>query len=363
MRQSNKLAIVAALLVAVWFAWVALQVRSNSDDARASKPEGGDRAASAFAKKVGNMRPNPRPNRQPGPRGAGSRDEGSRAQSRQRVPNQQRRVGRPNGKEGAVNAQREPAGSVNSRAGERVAQLAGHRPQPGGQDAKDQKTTESASGEVKVNPQAAQDNNGSKAAAAKGAPVAPAFVPGPGHIRPNADLNGAQMTEMQLEGVDLTGADLGNADLQRANLLDATLIDANLAGANLSTANLRRADLSDSTLSEAQLNRIDLRGSIIDNAEITDSILARANLGGASLVGVDFSGSNLYEATLFGVDLRNAVLNHTDFKGANLQDANLRDLDLLTAKNLTCGQLKSARNWESTLRPPRLACGAEIPEY
>ena len=57
-------------------------------------------------------------------------------------------------------------------------------------------------------------------------------------IKPEADLEGAD-----LSGANLSGANLRGADLEGANLRGAYLEGANLRGANLSLANLRGADL------------------------------------------------------------------------------------------------------------------------
>jgi uncharacterized protein YjbI with pentapeptide repeats len=70
-----------------------------------------------------------------------------------------------------------------------------------------------------------------------------------------------------------------------------------------------------------------------------------------SLRGIDLSGANLV-----GADLRWANLNGVKLNGAKLNWANLRG-----AKNLTCEQFKTAKDWQSAYRDEKLGCGADIP--
>ena len=51
------------------------------------------------------------------------------------------------------------------------------------------------------------------------------------------------------------------------------------------------------------------------------------------------------------------MLREAKLSGADLHKANLSG-----AENLTCKQIKYARNWETAYRDPELACGAPIPE-
>jgi uncharacterized protein YjbI with pentapeptide repeats len=84
--------------------------------------------------------------------------------------------------------------------------------------------------------------------------------------------------------------------------------------------------------------------------------LANANLAGADLRKADLRGANLAGATLARADLAGA-----DFFKATLDGADLSGANLAGARFLTCPQLVAARNWQSSLRDPELACGAPIP--
>jgi len=138
-------------------------------------------------------------------------------------------------------------------------------------------------------------------------------------------------------GLDLAGADLRKADLSKRDLRGADLRSANLSGVRLSRLDLARADL---------------RG---------------ANLGGANLKGANLKGANLKGADLRGADLQQARLQEAKLQGAYLRRANLGAADLTEAFlygaiNLTCSQLRRARNWHLAYRPKNLACGKPIPK-
>lgn len=122
-----------------------------------------------------------------------------------------------------------------------------------------------------------------------------------------ADLNGAQLNQVNLQGAVLSGADLEWAHLQGADLREATLVGANLQGAFLGGADLRRAKGSWLAFNQEG-------GSWVDRH------------GGASSHGVNFQGAHLEEADLRGADLREA-----DFCGAFLVGADLRTADLRSA--------------------------------
>ena len=118
---------------------------------------------------------------------------------------------------------------------------------------------------------------------------------------------GRRNHEFDKEPLDLSGSNLRKANLEGANLEGANLLGADLFAANLENAKLQKANLQD------------------------------ANLTGANLEGANLLGADLFAANLFAASLRDAI-------------------------NLTCKQLKEAKNWEQSYRNLELACGAEIPE-
>jgi uncharacterized protein YjbI with pentapeptide repeats len=95
---------------------------------------------------------------------------------------------------------------------------------------------------------------------------------------------------------------------------------------DLSSAHLYGLDLIEVDLAGADLRYADLRGAVLSSAQ---------------LVGADLSGADFFRTILDGADL----------SGANLHGARF----------LGCPQLVAARNWQSCLRDPELACGAPLP--
>jgi uncharacterized protein YjbI with pentapeptide repeats len=117
-------------------------------------------------------------------------------------------------------------------------------------------------------------------------------------------------------------------------------------GLNLAGADLRKVDLS----------KRDLRGANLRGANLSGVRLSRFNLGGADLRGADLRGADLQQARLQEAKLEGAYI-----RGANLGAADLTEAFLYGAINLTCSQLRQARNWQRAYRDEKLACGATIP--
>ena len=127
-------------------------------------------------------------------------------------------------------------------------------------------------------------------------------------IKPNANLENAQ-----LYGADLSRANLTAATFERANIF---LVD--FTGADLFTSNLSEANLVAANFTDANLVGADLRVSDCEGADFTNANLKRAFLSGASLKAAKVKGANLEEAELISTYLKGA-----DFDGTNLLGANL----------------------------------------
>lgn len=171
---------------------------------------------------------------------------------------------------------------------------------------------------------------------------------------PKRDFSDSNLCNMDLSRCNFSNANFSGADLSGANLSGTNLSDANLSGANLSEADLSEADLSNANLSNANLSNTNLLGVNFKGTHFS----------GANLSGIDFSGANLSYADFSGVDLSGVIMRNTNLRQSYLSettfdDADLEGADLRGAKNLTCEQLEKAKNWESTLRDPSLACGVE----
>ena len=92
------------------------------------------------------------------------------------------------------------------------------------------------------------------------------------------------------------------------------------ACANPSLANLEGLDLS----------KVDLRWARLGGAKLSRAHLAGARLAGADMFCVDLRNCDLRQADLTGTDLRGARLHSADCTGAHLRGADLREGTLIT---------------------------------
>jgi len=93
----------------------------------------------------------------------------------------------------------------------------------------------------------------------------------------NANLRDSLLINSQLVGSNLmnaklSGADMAYSDLRFANLSYSQMDNVILLGANLKNADLTYADLSNSDLSYADLSKANLGGSKLDNVRFNNTI-------------------------------------------------------------------------------------------
>jgi len=135
-----------------------------------------------------------------------------------------------------------------------------------------------------------------------------------------ANLEGANLQNVQLISVNLNGANFRNANLAGANLAHAKLLGTDLRGANLTKANLIGASAI---------------GAKLDGANLTGANATLGNFSGAQLTRIvgdraDFSGAEMYCASFVGARLdgalfRRADLTDVDFTGASLKDVRFQE--------------------------------------
>lgn len=99
------------------------------------------------------------------------------------------------------------------------------------------------------------------------------------------------------------------------------------------------------------INSINLEGALLSDLDMRELNLSKSNLKTADLRNVEFINTNLEQANLIGANVKN-----TNFQGANIDGA-----VLFKAQNLTCTQLKFAKNWQNSYRDVELKCGAPLP--
>lgn len=145
--------------------------------------------------------------------------------------------------------------------------------------------------------------------------------------------------QANLHGADLSDLDLSGLNLSDANLHGAKLVRANLSGSNLSRANLSGADLSFSNMTGADLWKANASGACFCGADVSKSRLHRINLSGSCVegsLGLDLETKPLTQADL---DLSGSVIGGKKIMtqvdqgvstrvGPQLDEANLKDLSL-----------------------------------
>lgn len=201
---------------------------------------------------------------------------------------------------------------------------------------------------------------------------------------------------MGVRKFNLAGSDLSRQDLREVNLKRAYLFKTNFREADLTFSKLNGAFgheivFENAILKYASLVDTKLGRSIFDNSDLTEVNLKRAYIGWSSLKNVTFykadisfanliytemEKANLKSANLTKSDLLGAQLAGTNFTDANLsyarlslatmngailKNADLLNTNLIDVKGLSCNQLRSAKNWSTTYRDKKLACGEKIP--
>lgn len=111
-------------------------------------------------------------------------------------------------------------------------------------------------------------------------------------------------------------------------LIQSDLEGLNLSGINLQYADLSRCELSEANLTSSDLSNVILRGADLSNSKISGSALLsidfeKADLSGADISGSDLTKSNLYAADLSSANLTNAMLVDVNISEADFSSANL----------------------------------------
>ena len=161
---------------------------------------------------------------------------------------------------------------------------------------------------------------------------------------PRANLQAAQLGELDLRGADLTGANLKYADLRHTDLRDAKLDGADFTGADLRQANFSQASLENTIFSEALMIGTIFEDCDLDYVQLNAIDASYADFDGASMIGAKFKDADLTRAhfnktDLSKADFERANLRRAEFYGADLSDTNFRSSDLRGAY-----YLESARN-------------------
>jgi hypothetical protein len=123
---------------------------------------------------------------------------------------------------------------------------------------------------------------------------------------------GLDLREANLENANLNELDLHRADLSHANLQSATLRSANLERAELGQANLQEADLRQTNLQRADLSLAKLQEAHLSESQLQEAILYRADLQGADMRWADLQRARLAYGRLRDTNLE--AVNWGDYK-------------------------------------------------
>lgn len=131
------------------------------------------------------------------------------------------------------------------------------------------------------------------------------------YLAVNAWINGDRVYLLKyanLQGADLSDLNLSGAHLSCANLRDACLVRTNLSGAILGHADLSGAQLNGANLKAAHLEHANLQGARLDAAIIPFAGFYGANLEGSAFFEARYlKEANLRGARYYGVLRRYAI--------------------------------------------------------
>ena len=139
----------------------------------------------------------------------------------------------------------------------------------------------------------------------------------------NNEFQGVHLFLANLQEANLGNINLQGANLGRANLYEAKLWDANFQGANLRRTNLQGAKLWLANLQGTDLFRTNLQGAELGRTNFKEADLGHANLQGASLYDANLQRAKLKYANLQKVNMEEANLQEADLRSAKLQGVNL----------------------------------------
>lgn len=128
-----------------------------------------------------------------------------------------------------------------------------------------------------------------------------------GCYRLAANLERAEMKEVQLQEQNLNRAFLHGANLRDGHFEDAWMRGAQLSDVRAEEANFKDAHLENAILWEARLEKARLKEAYLNGADLRGAFLTGARLQGAFLSGAKLSGANLSNAIVCGAQITPGV--------------------------------------------------------
>ena len=157
--------------------------------------------------------------------------------------------------------------------------------------------------------------------------------------RPN--LEGANLTSVNLARANLKYVNLRGANLTRANLTGADLISAKLGGADLTRANLRGANLRGANLGYTRLCEANLTNAKLKGADLTGAYLGREHLDNPNITDQQWHGTKIGSMNITPerlVAMRTAMTGTALADLDALADHRLATIRALVARNPACNE-------------------------
>jgi len=131
--------------------------------------------------------------------------------------------------------------------------------------------------------------------------------------------NKINLSDAELQGANLSNIDLSRAYLYRANMQGANLSNTNLTGSDISFANFKGAYLYSTNLREVYASCTDFREAHLIDVDMTNGDFTEANFTRAEVLNVEMKGS-----TITNADFRHAVMHNSSFSGAYIKEVRIK---------------------------------------
>lgn len=180
------------------------------------------------------------------------------------------------------------------------------------------------------------------------------------------DITGMDMRGCELDGADLSklnmnGVMFDRAELQGANLVEATAVGSTFFKALMANSNFKKAVLSGSSFDAAEMSYADMQfatcsgctfvGTNMEGAMLASGTFTESNMDNANLAGVVAGSAGFEKASLKGANLRNAALAGARFAEADLAGADFTNAQL-TVQGGVVMELQNALNVDKAVGLP-----------
>ncbi|HAZ33118.1 MAG TPA: hypothetical protein DCY63_04690 [Acidimicrobiaceae bacterium] len=140
-------------------------------------------------------------------------------------------------------------------------------------------------------------------------------------IRPGTSCAGDKLGEANLSGANLSDMDFTGANLQRARLAGATLNNTNFTDAFLKRAVFSGATGANTQLGARSLADANFSRVRLENPKATGTSFLRSNWTKAYVEKGDFSSSNFYKSNFEGASIKNTDMRATKLRGTSWKGA------------------------------------------